>query len=57
MRAELPPVEVDQDRFDTACDTELAINVVEVGLHGIERDAQLIGDAFIAKPRDRKSVV
>ena len=44
-------VEIGQDRFDTAGDTELSIDMVEVGLHGIERYTQLIRDVFIAPPR------
>ena len=43
-------VEIGQDRFDPAGDAEFAIDVVEVGLHGVERHTQLIGDVFIATP-------
>jgi len=43
-------VEIDQDRFDTAGDAKLAIDMVEVGLHGIERNTQLICNIFIATP-------
>ena len=50
MRAELLAVEIGQDRFNPAGDAKLAIDVVEVRLHGIGRDAQLIGDVFIAPP-------
>lgn len=32
-------VEIGQDRFDPAGDAEFAIDVVEVSLHGIGRDA------------------
>src|SRR6266849_4435690 len=46
----LPGVEIDQDRFDPAGDAEFAIDVVEVGLHGVERHTQLIRDVFIATP-------
>lgn len=41
-------VEIGEDRFDPACDAEFAIDMVEMRLHGIGRDTQLIGDVFIA---------
>jgi uncharacterized protein (DUF779 family) len=46
-----PAIEISQNRFDPASDTELAIDMVEVGLHGIERDTQLIRDVLISPPR------
>lgn len=41
-------IEIGQNRFNPARDTEFAIDVVEVGFHGIKRYAQLVGDVFIA---------
>jgi len=46
-------VEIGQDRFDTAGDTELSIDMVEVGLHGIERYTQLIRDVFYCPAQTR----
>ena len=43
-------IKIGQNCFNPTCDTEFAIDMVEVGFHGIKRYAQLVRDVFIAPP-------
>jgi hypothetical protein len=43
-------VEIGQDRFDPAGDAEFAIDIVQVSLYGIDRNAQLISNILVPTP-------